>query len=205
MSKICKRSTKDVLEVMLKDFNLSEVYLTVDGLSSEGPFTIARNATNILTQHIPIHFKSFKKNVLNASFFDSWSEHSNYNNSYIKMHIHTSKNFLMGGYNTYIPRIDIKETAEKDDIKFPEFASLGVRCPDVIWNHQSFEYVVPYTINEKGIIMLVIFTNRTEWMIEALEILYPDLSVGEKDSIFNEIKNLQQKQWEKYEEQQKKI
>jgi hypothetical protein len=69
-----------------------------------------------------------------------------------------------------------------------------VRCPDDAWYNQWFEYVIPYTLEKGGVIMLVIHTIKLVWMIEALEILYPDLSDAEKIYIRNQMYDLQTKQ-----------
>ena len=102
------------------------------------------------------------------------------------MYIHNLQDFL--DENFYLStKLNMYESAARDDIKYPQFATLGVRCPDDSWFNQWFEYVVPYTTDETGIIMLVIHTMKPEWMIEALEILYPDLSDDEKECILHQM------------------
>lgn len=62
---LCKRPTQDVLEVLIKLFNLTEIYLAADIRHNIRliQYEIARDATDILRKHIPEHFAKFKKDV----------------------------------------------------------------------------------------------------------------------------------------------
>ena len=62
---LCKRPTQDVLEVLIKLFNLTEIYLAADIRHNIQliQYEIARDATDILRKHIPEHFAKFKKDV----------------------------------------------------------------------------------------------------------------------------------------------
>jgi hypothetical protein len=192
LSVFCKRPVEDVLEVLLDVFNLSEVYLVADIHNNVHMirYEVARVATDILKKHTPEHFSVFKKSVQNASFFDSDNDH--FKNS-VQLCIHSTRDFL--GNNQYLSStLNMDESAARDDIAYPQHAVLGVRCPDDSWWNQWFEYVVPYTIDSAGVIMLVIHVGDPEWMLEALEILYPDLSESEKQVILEDMRGLQKKQ-----------
>lgn len=123
---LCRKSTKDVLEVLIKIFNLTEVYLAADIRHNIQliQYEIARESTDMLRKHIPEHFAKFKKDIQNAEFFN----HKDYNNI-VQLYIHNLQEFL--GENFYLStKVDMEESAARDDIAYPQFAALGVRCPD---------------------------------------------------------------------------
>lgn len=125
---LCRKSTKDVLEVLIKIFNLTEVYLAADIRHNIQliQYEIARESTNMLRKHTPEHFKKFKTDIQNAEFFDHRYDQFH---PQVQLYIHNLQDFL--GENFYLStKVDMEESAARDDIAYPQFAALGVRCPD---------------------------------------------------------------------------
>ena len=54
MANICNASKKDVLEVMFKNFNLTEIYLASDITNFMKRYEIARCSSDILRAHKPV-------------------------------------------------------------------------------------------------------------------------------------------------------
>ena len=107
---ICKKSTKDVLEVLLKVFNLTEIYLTADIKNNILliRYEIARESTDILRKHTPEHYRKFKKDVQNVSFSD-------YD---IQLHINGLNEIFIDSMFLRT-KLEINESAATHDIQFP--------------------------------------------------------------------------------------
>ena len=112
------------------------------------------------------------------------------------MYLHSLSDFF--GNNRFLDtKVDIDDSAATFDIRFPQYATLGVCCYDDAWWKQEFEFVVPYEVISLGnveIFMLVINVKKPEWMVEALSLLYPDLASKDKTRIYKQLTEMQHRQ-----------
>ena len=175
ISELCGKPMKDVLEVMMKFYSLTEVYLEADVSRQNNKiqkYIIARESTNMLRLHTMKQFSEFKKDVRHASFLPG---------NYIQIRIHSLDDFLDD--NSRMSNIvGIGRFSATGKIQFPEYAAIGVN-PDNESHKAKFEFVVPYAIGDTGVTIIVINVSSAAQMAEALSLLYTDLTSGEIESI----------------------